>query len=710
MMGEHLCGPAVKATEPTPPPAGGGYLGGALASVTNAFGFGSRAPPPTVDTAAANQAFTKPDQLTPVSTSTGSRTFSPKTPTGRSGTGPNGDDYFTPAIAADSPSQGGRAGGYGGFGDSQQYEAESVYSSSPNKQLSNPPSLLQRMNSIAPGPFEMNRRPGAKNAFASRNDRANTLEDDMGYSSSNGNVARPRAPRKNGYGGFGAPRRDGEDDEEEPEPRPLGSNQRAGTFPRETRNKYDGPTRTPSAPGSRLSDRGKRRTNDYDEYNERPVMTQDGQPGLSFGMRDTSRPPPPHKNLGQALPTGQNGSVTVNLADEFGAANPYHSPSVSQSSSNSGYSDMSRPSQPSSNTSPARSMSSRRQPSDTSNIDTLMDDLQSSMSRMSSEAKPNASRKPPPVEKDDAVTSNNVRGRPQDSGFNTSVQDGRAPPSATVSDQAAQGQARPRRRPPPPDILQFNRGALAPADRAPRQRSPLAAPSEFNSFSSRNDAPPQTQPDRQPRYPTASEDRYSSSSGSGRRDPSVQRDAAPSRTHGRQPSMGRSRGNCKACGELITGKSISSADGRLTGRYHKACFVCTTCSEPFSSSTFYVLNDQPYCERHYHKLNGSLCGMCNNGIEGQYLEDESMQKYHVGCFRCGDCGEVLREGYFEVNGKAFCERDAWKRVIQPPAAQPRGYGVPKSGRQPGGYPGDRRLAPPNARPRMEKRMTRLGMM
>lgn len=214
-----------------------------------------------------------------------------------------------------------------------------------------------------------------------------------------------------------------------------------------------------------------------------------------------------------------------------------------------------------------------------------------------------------------------------------------------------------------------------------------------------------------------------------------------------------SRGNCKACGDLITGKSVSSADGRLTGRYHKACFVCTTCSEPFSSSTFYVHSDKPYCERHYHAVNGSLCGSCNNGIEGSYLADEADSKFHPTCFVCADCRLPLEDGYFEVGGAVYCERDAWKRVQQtylsqaqptvpqistpasarggmgnnltvprgaPGGGLPSGPGVSRrpsvglpnpnqlgSAARPFGLPSGNRLGP---RPRMEKRMTRLGMM
>jgi len=107
------------------------------------------------------------------------------------------------------------------------------------------------------------------------------------------------------------------------------------------------------------------------------------------------------------------------------------------------------------------------------------------------------------------------------------------------------------------------------------------------------------------------------------------------------------KGNCRGCGELIRGKSVSSADGRLTGRYHKQCFVCKTCKEPFQTADFYVLNNHPYCERHYHQLNGSLCRACDRGIEGQYLATESRQKFHPNCFTCQvrthACGIVPRQ-------------------------------------------------------------------
>lgn len=142
------------------------------------------------------------------------------------------------------------------------------------------------------------------------------------------------------------------------------------------------------------------------------------------------------------------------------------------------------------------------------------------------------------------------------------------------------------------------------------------------------------------------------------------------------------KGRCRGCGELIVGKSVCSADGRLTGRYHKRCFVCLTCKEPFRTADFYVLDNHPYCERHYHQLNNSICGACDRGIEGQYLETELKQKFHLECFKCQvgvigrrwerksanvqqDCQTVLRNDYFEVNGQTWCERHATGAAQQP---------------------------------------------
>jgi len=264
--------------------------------------------------------------------------------------------------------------------------------------------------------------------------------------------------------------------------------------------------------------------------------------------------------------TGYSGNS--NLGDEFGIGNPYHTPNLSQSSSSSG---QSVPGLDSSRSSPSSNVGSlRRKPSDTSNIDHLMRDIQATM-----EISP---QKPLP----------------------------RGPP---IREQFA--------RPLPPRVVSKNMSPESPMDPAIQdgRLSPL---------------PPNYNKDVGPRQPEP---------------------AAP-----RRPST--AKGNCKGCGDAIVGKSVSSADGRLTGRYHKACFVCKTCSAPFATATFYVHADAPYCERHYHQHNNSVCVSCDRGIEGPYLETERKTKHHPNCLTCTDCRRVLRDDYFEMNGRVFCERES----------------------------------------------------
>ncbi|KAJ0160461.1 Paxillin-like protein 1 [Colletotrichum tanaceti] len=647
MMGEHICsGPGAEPSPPPPRSDSTGSYGQPPPLDNSKYG---RMAPPTLDTSAANLPYSRQDQLTPISTSTGSISISPKTPNshahGRS------DDYFQPQIANDyySNQQSRRPGGYGGFDDGDDFGSDQMY---PNEQRKQAPSLLQRMNTIAPGPFEMGKRPAArpaaKNAFAPTRQDSLTPEDNMAGdrpltsasnissmssgSSNAGGIAHPRLPRKNGYGGFGPPGTT--PDEIEPEVFVA----RAGTFPRPN-EPAEPPLRTPSAPPTR-SDR-LRGSSGPGEHERK----------LSRGP-DTSRPPPPRKSLLRPTTAGRDGTPTVDLANEFGAANPYHTPSASTSSGASLFSHGRQASSQSSFQSNPANPRSRRNPSDVNNPNNFMNDIESSMAAMHF---PNDAMAPPPPPKTAA--------QPQPSW--------RAPPSVDLrSNPAMQGSRL-------------------------RARSPLATP----EYDSRNPV-----------------DRYNQ--------------------HERQPSDVRnrpSRGNCKSCGDAIKGKSISSADGRLTGRYHKACFVCTTCREPFSSAEFYVHNDRPYCELHYHKLNGSLCG-CGRGIEGQYLEDEEHVKYHVGCFRCRDCGMSLSNGYFEVKGKVYCERDAWRRMQPPrvgngehrgrspgglaPGGPGQGGRRPSNGqsgmRPPVGLPRGQRMAPgaglAPSMPRMNKRMTRLGMM
>jgi len=132
------------------------------------------------------------------------------------------------------------------------------------------------------------------------------------------------------------------------------------------------------------------------------------------------------------------------------------------------------------------------------------------------------------------------------------------------------------------------------------------------------------------------------------------------------------KGTCRGCSQLILAgqKSVSSADGQLSGRYHKECFVCQACKTSFPTAEFYVHNDHPYCAHHYHELENSLCATCGKGIEGLYMETANVagrgkEKHHPECLKCTTCTIRLDHDYFELSGKVYCERDAFRLATLP---------------------------------------------
>lgn len=127
-------------------------------------------------------------------------------------------------------------------------------------------------------------------------------------------------------------------------------------------------------------------------------------------------------------------------------------------------------------------------------------------------------------------------------------------------------------------------------------------------------------------------------------------------------------GPCRKCHEEIleSEKKIWSKDHQLTGQWHRRCFGCYECGSKFSKgSSCYVFEDAPYCERHFHELNGSLCKACNRGVEGECMQNDLDEVFHFDCLRCGHCGKSVAGGdYFTFKNAIICEVDAEKIMSQ----------------------------------------------
>ncbi|WWD16080.1 hypothetical protein CI109_100505 [Kwoniella shandongensis] len=150
--------------------------------------------------------------------------------------------------------------------------------------------------------------------------------------------------------------------------------------------------------------------------------------------------------------------------------------------------------------------------------------------------------------------------------------------------------------------------------------------------------------------------------------------------------------SCRRCILPIEKSAVSSSDGQLKGKWHRACFTCTRCDEPFEGDSFYVHGGKPWCQHHYHEENGTLCASssCQQPIEGPCIltPGPNPQRFHPNHLRCDHRGGVSgaqtcresMEEYYDVGGERFCERhvsDALRRFDGPAGAGGGGNGLGK---------------------------------
>lgn len=112
-------------------------------------------------------------------------------------------------------------------------------------------------------------------------------------------------------------------------------------------------------------------------------------------------------------------------------------------------------------------------------------------------------------------------------------------------------------------------------------------------------------------------------------------------------------GPCRACGLEVTSRRIySKKANELSGQWHRPCFKCIKCELTFSKKVVcYILDDEPYCQRHFHETNNSICRICQGFIEGKCLENDRDERFHVDCLKCFRCGEFICEDYFLFNNE-----------------------------------------------------------
>jgi len=114
---------------------------------------------------------------------------------------------------------------------------------------------------------------------------------------------------------------------------------------------------------------------------------------------------------------------------------------------------------------------------------------------------------------------------------------------------------------------------------------------------------------------------------------------------------------CVACKKHIHGGSkISQAEG---GKFHTACFVCSTCQTPLSK--YVEAGGRVYCEKHYAEHHNPKCVGCHKPLTSTFAHTEAGD-YHTECFSCSKCHAQIGSGkYYQDRGNFVCGNCAAKK-------------------------------------------------
>lgn len=95
---------------------------------------------------------------------------------------------------------------------------------------------------------------------------------------------------------------------------------------------------------------------------------------------------------------------------------------------------------------------------------------------------------------------------------------------------------------------------------------------------------------------------------------------------------------CHGCKKAIQGNYLTA----LGKKWHPEHFVCQACGKSLQGKKFFVKNDQPYCEKDYHRKFSQSCSVCSKPITQQYIQNywgdiycAEHEKKIPHCFSCG---------------------------------------------------------------------------
>eukprot|EP01089_Gocevia_fonbrunei_P017353 TRINITY_DN5609_c0_g1_i1.p1 TRINITY_DN5609_c0_g1~~TRINITY_DN5609_c0_g1_i1.p1 ORF type:complete len:660 (-),score=191.38 TRINITY_DN5609_c0_g1_i1:11-1990(-) len=109
---------------------------------------------------------------------------------------------------------------------------------------------------------------------------------------------------------------------------------------------------------------------------------------------------------------------------------------------------------------------------------------------------------------------------------------------------------------------------------------------------------------------------------------------------------------CGRCKQVIDEDKYVSAGGK---RWHVACFKCTTCSSSFKNS-YYLHSGSPYCKKDMYRAKGLLCARCDKPV-GNGDKSALGKPWHRTCWFCSSCENPFgTDGFFGIDGMPYCPK------------------------------------------------------
>eukprot|EP01088_Endostelium_zonatum_P000173 TRINITY_DN1029_c0_g1_i2.p1 TRINITY_DN1029_c0_g1~~TRINITY_DN1029_c0_g1_i2.p1 ORF type:complete len:954 (-),score=394.42 TRINITY_DN1029_c0_g1_i2:125-2938(-) len=114
---------------------------------------------------------------------------------------------------------------------------------------------------------------------------------------------------------------------------------------------------------------------------------------------------------------------------------------------------------------------------------------------------------------------------------------------------------------------------------------------------------------------------------------------------------------CSKCDRGIKDSKYAHAAGK---KWHLECFKCTTCNKVFGKNHYMHPESgpdaKPYCKKHFYESKGLLCARCTKPV-GDGDKTSLGKSWHKTCWFCTGCQNPFgADGFFNVEGMPYCPK------------------------------------------------------